>query len=55
MKRLIDWFSKTKTAVWRGVCVPCGEVYTHRGTEPTKTKCNKRGCKGTIVWQIVEV
>ena len=51
-KRLIDWFNK-RTAVWKGTCTSCGEVYRHRGTEPTQTKCNK--CNGTIVWQIEEV
>jgi len=53
-KRLIDWFG-TNTAKWRGTCVKCGEVYIHRGTEPTQTRCNKKDCDGTIIWQIDEI
>ena len=50
-KKLIEWFDKI-TAVWRGTCSKCGQVYTHRGTQPTQTTCNKKDCNGTIMWQI---
>lgn len=53
-KRLIDYFGKN-IARWVGTCVKCGETYVHRGTEPTQTRCNKKNCDGTIVWQIDEV
>jgi hypothetical protein len=53
-RRLIDWFGK-KTAIWKGTCTKCGEIYRHRGTEPTQTRCKKIGCDGTIVWQIEEL
>lgn len=53
-KRLIDWFGKN-IARWIGTCTACGEIYVHRGTEPTQSRCTKRDCNGTIIWQLDEI